>query len=143
MEKLHNIFVMSFMTKNPVVLAPGENMVDAYDKMRAHHIRHLPVVNKASELIGIFSVTDLNRAYTPHETEAGWYYDKEGLALLDVRHFMSKDPLTLTPGNTLKEAAELIVKMKYGCLPVVDHLSRKLVGIISYVDILREIAKHF
>ena len=143
MERFHAVFIKEFMMKNPFVLGPGETMADAYEKMRTHQIRHLPVVNENGELVGIFSATDLNRAYTPRETESGWYYDKEGLNLLILSHFMTKDPLTLTPENTLKEAAEILARTKFGCLPIVASGTRKLVGIISYVDVLIEIAKHF
>ena len=143
MEHLHAILIKEFMTPNPFVLAPGETMVNAYEKMHHHQIRHLPVVNESGEVIGIFSATDLNRAYTPRETDSGWYYDKEGLGLLDLRHFMSEDPLTLTPENTLKEAAEVMAGTKFGCLPIVEPGTKRLVGIISYIDVLREIAKHF
>ena len=75
--------------------------------------------------------------------ETGWYYDKEGMALLNLEHFMTKDPAALTPENTLKEAAEMMGNQTFGCLPIVVAGTRKLVGIISYVDILREIAKLF
>ena len=143
MEHLHAILIGKFMTKNPYVLGPGETMADAYEKMHNHQIRHLPVVDERGDLVGIFSATDLNRAYTPHETESGWYYDREGLNLLHLGHFMSKDPYTLTPENTLKEAAEIMTRTKFGCLPIVVAGTRKLVGIISYVDVLREIAKRF
>ncbi len=143
MEHLHAILIKEFMTKNPYVLGPRDTAADAYEKMHSYGIRHLPVVDEKGDLIGIFSATDLNRAYTPHETESGWYYDKEGLNLLDLRHFMSKDPLTLTPESTLKEAAEIMAQTKFGCLPIVIPGTKKLAGIISYVDVLREIAKHF
>ena len=143
MERLHSISIKEFMTKNPVVLALGDTAADAYEKMRNHQIRHLPVVSENGELVGIFSATDLSRAYMPRETESGWYYDKERLNRLNLRHFMTQDPLTLTPENTLKEAAEIMARTKFGCLPIIAPGTRKLVGIISYVDVLRKIAEHF
>jgi acetoin utilization protein AcuB len=131
------------MTKDPIVLGPGETVADAYEKMHVHQIRHLPVINGEGEVIGMFTVTDLNHAYLPRETESGWFYDKEGLNLLDLHHFMTKDPFVLTPENTLKEAAEVMARGRFGGLPIVSLGTRKLVGIISYVDVLQEIAKHF
>ena len=143
MEHLHAIFIKEFMTRDPFVFGPGDTMSDAYERMHDHQIRHLPVIDENGDLVGVFSATDLNRAYTPHETESGWYYDKEGLNLLSLRHFMSKDPVALTPESTLKEAAEIMARTKFGCLPIVEPGTRKLVGIISTIDVLREIAKHF
>lgn len=142
MGNLPTIFIKEFMTKDVVVLGPKETMADAYEKMHTHQVRHLPVVNENGELVGIFSSTDLNRAYTPRQTVSGWYYDKEGLNLLNLAHFMTKDPLALTPEDTLTKAADIMVCTKFGCLPIIASGTRQLVGIISYVDVLREIVKH-
>ena len=143
MERFHTILIKDFMTKDPFVLTMGEPMADAYEKMHDHHIRHLPVVDRNGNLVGMFSATDLSHAYKPRETENGWFYDKESLNLLNLEHFMTRDPLTVTPENSLKDAARIMADTKYGCLPVVALGTKKLVGIISYVDILREIAKIF
>lgn len=143
MERLHSIPIKEFMTKNPIVLTPGETMADAYEKMKNHQIRHLPVVNENKELVGIFSDRDLHHASFPRETESGWYYDKERLKMINLNHFMTKDPVTLMPESTLKEAAEIMARTRFGCLPIVSPGTRQLVGIVSYVDVLREIAKHF
>ena len=143
MERFHTILIKEFMTKDPFVLTLGEPMADAYEKMHNHHIRHLPVVDEKGYLVGMFSATDLAHAYKPRETESGWFYEKESLNLLILEHFMTKNPLTLTPEDSLKEAARIMADTKFGSIPIVSPGTKKLVGIISYVDILREIAKIF
>lgn len=47
------------------------------------------------------------------------------------------DPVAVKPETTLKEAAELMLRWHLGGLPVVDGEDR-LVGIITYTDLLRE-----
>lgn len=144
MEHLHAIPIVEFMTQNPIVLGPDETMAHAYQKMHNHQIRHLPVVDEEGDIIGIFTQEDLQRAYPPRETEAGWYYDKAELELLSLKHFMSKSVTTLTPQNTWKEAAAIMIRNKYGCVPVVASAqSRKLVGIVSTIDLLKKIETFF
>jgi IMP dehydrogenase len=47
------------------------------------------------------------------------------------------DPITIKQETTLKEAAELMLRWHVGGLPVVDD-REKLVGMITYTDLLRE-----
>jgi CBS domain-containing protein len=47
------------------------------------------------------------------------------------------DPVSVKPESTLKEAAELMLRWHVGGLPVVEDEER-LVGIITYTDLLRE-----
>jgi len=47
------------------------------------------------------------------------------------------DPVSVKPETTLKEAAELMLRWHVGGLPVVDEHD-KVVGMITYTDILRE-----
>ena len=49
---------------------------------------------------------------------------------------MTAEPLTLAPDDDLREAVELLIDEKIGGIPVVDE-AEGLVGIVTYVDILR------
>ena len=139
MEPLLRIPVREFMSKHLVTLTIGETLADVYEKMNIYHIRHLPVVDEGNKLAGIFTALDLNRAHSPRETDEGWWYDKDQLRRLTVRHFMTKDPVTLSPNNALVEAAEIMAREKFGCIPIVSD-QNDLLGIITYIDILNRIA---
>jgi len=140
MEHLRAVPIGEFMIRDLITLHLDDTLADAYQKMHDHLIRHLPVVNDAGEILGLFSQFDLQKAYAPRETEEGWYYDKGELELLSLKHFMTSEVLTMTPQNSLKEAAETMARTKYGCIPIVEPGTKKLVGIISYVDVLHKIA---
>ena len=47
------------------------------------------------------------------------------------------EPVKVTPETTVKEAAELMLRWQVGGLPVVGEKD-KLIGIITYTDLLRE-----
>lgn len=50
------------MSKNLISIRQDAPLVDAYEKMQQHTIRHLPVVNGNDELVGIISDRDLSKA---------------------------------------------------------------------------------
>ena len=49
---------------------------------------------------------------------------------------MSTEPLFINPDDDLKDAIEMLIEQKFGAIPVVDA-AEGLVGIVSYVDVLR------
>jgi len=140
MAWFHEIPIDAFMVREVHSLNEKERMGDAYAKMKFYNIRHLPIVNDNNEVVGVFSFTDLQRAYPPRETQSGWYYSKEELNCLNLKHYASNNPTLLTPYDTLRDAASIIVRHKIGCIPIVHPGGRTLAGIITYIDILKCIA---
>lgn len=139
MEALSNINVKDCMARDVVVIGQEETVAAAYQIMSSRQIRHLPVVDRSGKVVGIFSDRDLNRAYPPRETDSGWYYPKEELQLLSLRHFMTADPTTIGPEAPLKDAVRIFVRDKIGLIPVTGPDGRP-VGVISYIDVLKKIA---
>ena len=62
---------------------------------------------------------------------------------MQAREIMSKDPRTVTPETTLRDAARLMKDEDVGILPVVESQgSRKLVGVVTDRDItIRHVAE--
>jgi CBS domain-containing protein len=54
---------------------------------------------------------------------------------MKIKDIMTKDPATVTPNATVREAARLMQREDTGILPVVEDSSRKLVGVITDRDI--------
>ncbi len=50
------------------------------------------------------------------------------------------DPISVKPETTFKEAAEQMLRWHVGGLPVADDQNR-LVGMITYTDLLREVVR--
>ncbi len=57
---------------------------------------------------------------------------------MKVSEIMTKDPVTVKPGATIKVASDLMLKSDIGALPVVD-LSGNIVGIITERDIVKKV----
>jgi CBS domain-containing protein len=55
---------------------------------------------------------------------------------MQVRDVMTKDPACVTPGATIREAAQLMQRENVGVVPVVDEKSsNRLVGVVTDRDI--------
>jgi acetoin utilization protein AcuB len=124
------------MTLNPVTLTPKASIAEAWDLMRELEIRHVPVV-EGGALVGMVSDRDLLR------------FDVERLLMADgaealrrelgspVAKVMSSDVIFVNLETELSEIVELLLEHRVGALPVVQPDTLGVVGIVSYIDVLR------
>jgi acetoin utilization protein AcuB len=127
------------MARRVFTTHPGAVLLDAYEIMQDHRVRHVPVVEDG-KLIGIVSDRDV-RSALPSRQRLREGTASLGGALLGTRisEVMTLMPFTTTPGASIREAAQLMCRQRVGALPVVDEAGR-LVGIISSKDVLWAIA---
>jgi CBS domain-containing protein len=128
------------MSKNPATVTPEGGLKDAIWKMEHGHFRHLPVVDEQDKLIGMLTDRDVRQikpslAFTSKEEAAVQLWS------ISVQQAAVFDPISVKPDTSLKEAAELMLRWHVGGLPVVDDRD-KLVGMLTYTDILREFVGH-
>ena len=133
MARYNRIKVVDVMTKNPLVMTPAETIGQADELMTENRIRQLPVVDEGA-LLGIITDRDI-RSFL---AQSALVEPEERAKVLrtNVREIMTAEPLTLAPDDDLREAIELLIEEKIGGIPVVDQ-AEGLVGIITYVDVLR------
>jgi CBS domain-containing protein len=124
------------MTKNPTAVTPEDPLKDAVSKMERGHFRHLPVVDNDRKLIGMLSDRDI-RLIRPSLAFVGKEDAAVQLWSLAVQQAAVFDPISVKSETTVKEATELMLRWHVGGLPVTDD-QNKLVGIITYTDLLRE-----
>lgn len=127
------------LMKAPVTTVdPDESLHFADGTMSLGGIRHLPVVHGLA-LVGIITHRDvLSAPSTFAGTSLGLAGDaRAGLKALKVRDVMIKDVVTIAPEAMVQEAAELLLKHRVGCLPVLDRGG--LVGILTTSDLLRAV----
>lgn len=124
------------MSRNPATVKPEDALKDAIWKMEHGHYRHLPVVDDKAKLVGMLTDRDI-RLIRPSLA----FVTKEEAAVqlwsIAVQQAAVFDPVSVKPETTLKEAAEMMLRWHVGGLPVVDD-HEKVVGMITYTDILRE-----
>jgi IMP dehydrogenase len=107
---------------DPVTLLENETIGQAHALMREFKIGGIPVINAHGDLVGILTNRDLR-------------FEKNLKRL--VKEVMTKDNLITAPeGTDLKKAEIILQKYKIEKLPVVNKKG-KLVGLITYKDILK------
>jgi acetoin utilization protein AcuB len=123
------------MSRSVVTLQPQQTLRDAIDLLRSKHIRHLPVV-EGGKLVGIVSDRDVKR--TTPSLVGGIERDEydEALDTTKVSRFMTRDPITVSPGTSLKAAVAIFIEKKVGALPVIGA-DAVLEGIVTEIDLLR------
>jgi len=133
--------VAKLMTRKLFTVSPEDTVNTAVQYLRQRSVRHLLVLDQA-ELVGILSDRDIKRALQPEQTKrkkvlgiGGLYFLLEPIL---VREIMTKGPLTIDPGTTAQEAATIMIKNKFGALPVAKN--GRLLGILTETDLLRTIA---
>ncbi|HET9491097.1 MAG TPA: CBS domain-containing protein [Methylomirabilota bacterium] len=124
------------MTPDPVTVSPDASIAEVWDLMRERDIRHVPVV-EGSALVGMLSDRDLGRldlarALTGEGAEAL----RRELAT-PVVNVMTSDVIAVEPDTDLDEVVELLLEHRVGAMPVVEPDTREVVGILSYIDVLR------
>jgi CBS domain-containing protein/RNA polymerase-binding transcription factor DksA len=133
--------VKEWMSADPVTIEPDAPAQAALDRMVEHGIRHLPVVDSLSRVVGVISIDDV-RAALPRAAVSSALAAGAGRAEPDGRRvgdIMTFEPHTVRAETPLAEAAELMAELRIGCLPVVESQGG-LVGILSETDALRALA---
>ena len=125
--------VVDVMTKDPLTLTPNETIGQADELMNTNRIRQLPVVQE-KELVGIVTDRDI-RSFLNGSFLESVEAREEGLNT-KIREIMTTEPMTVSPDDDLQKAVELMIDQRIGGIPVVDK-AEGLVGIVTYVDILR------
>ena len=131
--------VEKWMYKDVQTLTEENSLRDAINLSQSQQIRHIPIVGKGQELVGIVSDRDIKR-FTPSiltEKNAGKH--ERVLEETPLGRIMTRDPLTVSPFTLVRDAVEMLCQKKVGALPVVSN--GKLVGIISNTDILRALSE--
>ena len=128
----------ALMTTYPVTVTPQATIAEALDLMRDLDIRHIPVV-ESDALIGMLSDRDL--AYL----NVGALLTDQGADALrrelttPVIKVMRSDVICVEPETDLGDVIGLLIEHKIGAIPVVQPDTRAVVGIVSYIDVLRAV----
>lgn len=130
--------VAEIMTRHVITVTRLGRVRDAFAAMYNNEIRHVPVVDDRGGLVGILTDRDLK------EHMGAWlggHMDPEERAdALDdlIESVMTAEPVTVGPETELGELIELLIDHKFSGVPVVGPES-ELVGIVSYLDVLRAV----
>jgi CBS domain-containing membrane protein len=132
---MKNLRVRDLMT--PVVLSVhlDDTVETVYDLMNQRGIRHLTVVDRDGDLVGLVSHRDLLRHSPIERAEVPAFLMREILRRTRVEEVMTSEVETVEPDTPASEAARIMFENKFGCLPVLA--GSKLAGILTESDFVR------
>lgn len=118
--------VSEIMSAGPVSVKEQEFVTRARQLMRDYFLRSLVVVNEDNRLVGMLSDKDIIRVTSTRSD-------------VTVGGYAMQSP-TVTPDMDVMVATKLMVQSKQNRVPVITSTTdHTVVGILSYVDILRNI----
>lgn len=126
--------VKDWMTSNTITVSSSSALPDAYWLMLNNKLRRVPVMDDGV-LVGIVTLGDLRRGDPPVGLDLDLFKTVDKLSKMEVHQVMTRDVHTISPTESLVEAAHLMLKHGVRVLPVLD--GEKLVGVLSRSDILR------
>ena len=121
------ITVADLMTRELVTVKEGDDLALAESILHLGGVRHLPVVREG-KLVGLVTQRDLLRS----GTSGGGPAARATMA----RDIMTREVTAVGPETSLVHAAHLMLRHKYGCLPVCAP-DGTLLGIITESDFVR------
>lgn len=126
------ITIEEFMTAQPYTLRETDSINDARQIMTEKHIRHIPVTDDESHLLGLVTQRDVLAATGP--TVALGNKDEKPVDYKDIKlaDVMMKNVAVIHTYDSLRQAAIYMQSHKYGCLPVISE--DRVIGIITDSD---------
>jgi acetoin utilization protein AcuB len=132
------MLVKNYMTRHPIMIEPTKRIFEAQKIMVENNIRHLPVAGDGKRLLGLVTRQRMQVAPERLTSLEVWEITRY-LADLTVEKVMvkAKDVVTITPEDTLEEAADLLIRHKIGGLVVIED--EMVAGVITETDLLVEL----
>ena len=121
--------VADLMTIDPISISVDASIEDAENLLRDHRITGLPVVDADGMLVGVISQTDLLHLALPR-VQALIRHRESGIRVGEV---MSRPPVTIDSGASLRDAARLMNDERVHRLVAVDTHGRPI-GVIAAMD---------
>ena len=124
------------MTPDPITVTPETSISDVWDLMSERDIRHVPVVQDGA-LVGMLSNRDipLSDILRLLSVEGAVVLNRE--LAMPVSKIMSRDVVFVEPQAPASDIVRLLLEHKIGAIPVIRADTRKVLGIVSYIDVLR------
>ncbi len=125
--------VRDIMTTTLTTLPRESSLLDSAITMRRTSLRHLPILD-AERRAGIITERDVQRCAP---SLLGDITQDEYNAIFEntpIERVMFRNPVTIAPDASIRDAVALMLDRKVGCLPVVE--GERLVGILTRSDLL-------
>jgi CBS domain-containing protein len=127
------------MTTDPVHVRSGTSLASARSLMQRDEVGRLLVVDEDGQLAGVVARGDILEAWPSRFQPLAPNEVRELMARVAVDEVMATDVVSVEPGATLAEAANLMFEHRVGALPVLEM--GQVVGILTCSDMLQGLVR--
>jgi CIC family chloride channel protein len=124
-DVMESVIVGDAMRPVAPTIREDASLLRLRDALRAASVRSMCVVNRDGALVGIVTLTDLQRAY------------ERGADGLTVGRICTRAVVTASPRDSLSTAIRKMGARDFGRLPVTDPYTGRIVGMLSRDDVVR------
>ncbi len=128
--------VNELMTSDPVHVTPSTPISSVLDMLMENDFRHLPIVENGS-LVGIVSDRDLRPFQATAWAQSGDWEEFTARLAQPVSALMNGAVVCVDEQAELDDLVHTMIEERVGAIPVTRGPDQLLVGIVSYVDVLR------
>ena len=130
------MLIRDWMTANVVTAREDVSMLKVSKLLTEHKIRRVPIVDENNKLVGIVTDKDIKEASPSKANTLDIHELSYLLSELKIKNIMTKNPISVTPLDTIEQAALIMLEKKFTGLPVVDE-TNSVIGIITETDIFK------
>ena len=134
------ITVGEIMSGRVAVLSFDDTVFTAHNIFSRVKFRHLPIVNEEGGIIGVVSDRDILRNSSPFLGTVNEQSRDREIMSKKVGLIMTRTPLCATAETPLTEAIKLMNGRRISCLPIVASDGARLLGIITWKDVVRALS---
>lgn len=127
--------VANLMSSPAILVGSWESLLDAWRRMQAAGVRHLPVVDREGRLCGIVSHRDLLAAQASTLLPVAPGARVHGLRRGRVLEVMETHVAVARPDEPAAAVGERMRRHRFGCMPVVDGAGG-ILGVVTAGDFL-------
>ncbi len=130
------MLVKQYMTTKLVTVEMDDSLATVREIFQNTGFHHLLVVEQGA-VVGVMSDRDLLRHLSPYVGTAAETQRDAATLHKHVHQVMARKPVTLSPESELAEVLDKFRQKDVTCLPVVDAHTGKVVGIVTWRDMLK------
>jgi CBS domain-containing protein len=128
--------IVQIMASNVVTISIKDSLFKAKDIFEKHKIRHIPVVDEKNQLVGMLSLTDIQRISIGGAFGGDPEMVNQAIfEMLSIEQVMKKNLHTVQLNQSVKEVAQILTTGEFHALPVLE--GEKLIGIVTTTDVIR------
>jgi CBS domain-containing membrane protein len=148
-RRLGQLRCADVMSTAPLTVHFGTSLQEAWTLLRRHHVKALPVIDRARRVVGVVTLADFLRG-VPLDQHDGWHrrlrdwLRPTGSSHSDkaevVGQIMTREVRVASADRPLAELVPMFAASGHHHIPVIDA-ERRLVGILTQTDLVKALSR--